>query len=271
MNAGNLVSLSWKKEQQAFEKNLAVLRKNLRKDALHDLRVSVKKLRAFLELGLLLRHDGEASPALRTKSLLKNMESLFTISGRQRDLDICLEIVSSLKKETGHPFRELQSYFRSCLSKSRGWTIAGIQHFKTTELQKAGRMLEQKIQPDDPITISSKIIEMITDQLPELQLRFHKPHELRKKLKTIYYWLQLVSPEAPETTSLHDILDDLGDWQDLGIAGTRIKHFRQDLLPGVFVEKMHLKDAEKEIETRKKSLLKTAMAKTRKWIKSMKD
>jgi CHAD domain-containing protein len=271
MNTGNLVWLNWKKEQQEFEKNLSVLRKNHRKDALHDLRVAVKKLRAYLELGLVLYQDRKASPTDQVESLLKNTESLFTISGRQRDLDICLKVVSSLKKETGHPYKELQSYFRSCLSKSRRWTMAGIQQFKIIELQKAGRLLEQKKQPEDPITTPSGIMKLISGQIPELPHCFRKPHQLRKKLKTIYYWLQLVRPEAPETTSLHDILDDLGNWQDLGITGTRLKHFRQDLLPGVFDEKMHVREAEKEIETRQKILLRSAIAKTRKWLKSMKD
>lgn len=268
MHAGNIVSLSWKKELQVFEKNLSLLRKNHRKDALHDLRVAVKKLRAYLELGLSLSRDRDVSPALQAEASLNNTESLFTISGRRRDLEICLEIVSSFKKETGYPFSELQSYFRSCLHKSGAWTKAGIQHFKITELHKAGRLLEQKIQHTDPLFLSSEIIELISGQIPGLQHRFHKPHQLRKNLKTIYYWLQIVRPESAETTSLHEILDDLGNWQDLGIVETRVKHFRQDFLPDVFDEKSYLREMEKEIEIRKKVHLKSAISKTRKWIRA---
>lgn len=268
MNTGNLVSLNWEKELQVFKKNLSVLRKNHRKNALHDLRVAVKKLRAFLELGLLLSRDKEDARTLQAETILNYTESLFTVSGRQRDLEICLEIVSTFKKETGHPFSELNSFFRSCLKKAGTWTRAGIQHFKITELHKAGRLLEQKIEHTDPLFLNSTIMEQVTGQIPLVQHWFHKPHQLRKKLKTIYYWLQIVKPESAETTSLHEILDNLGDWQDLGIMETRVKHFRQELLPGVFDEKSYLKEMEKEIEIRKKVLLKSAISKTRKWIKA---
>ena len=158
MNTGNLVSLNWEKELQVFKKNMSVLRKNHRKNALHDLRVAVKKLRAFLELGLLLSRDKEDARTLQAETILNYTESLFTVSGRQRDLEICLEIVSSFKKETGHPFSELNSFFRSCLKKAGTWTRAGIQHFKITELHKAGRLLEQKIEHTDPLFLNSTIL-----------------------------------------------------------------------------------------------------------------
>ena len=271
MHTGNLLSLNWNKEQKEFEKNLSLLREKYRKDAIHDLRVAVKKLRAYLELGLLLPRDTEASPGFEVELLIKNTESFFTLSGRQRDLEICQEMVSSLKKETGYSYTELQSWFSSCLKKARGWTIAGIQSFNKSELQIAGRLLEQKIQSTDTNTISRQLLKLIDEQIPELHHHFREPHQLRKKLKKIYYWLQLIRPGVPETTSLNDILDDLGHWQDLGVVGTRIKHFRQDLLPKIFIEKEHLKEAEKKMESRKKVLLRSTIAKTRKWIKSMKE
>ena len=73
MGSTEFIFNCWANEQKVFNKNLATLKKHPGKKAVHDLRVAVKKLRAVLELSLLIAEK----PAI--ENALKETEQLFSI------------------------------------------------------------------------------------------------------------------------------------------------------------------------------------------------
>ena len=99
MNYQDILAMFWKKEQRVFYNNLAILKQYSQKEAVHDIRVSIKKLRAALELYVLLNEEP------LWKYPLKKTETLFSILGKQRDIEICIEFLRAF--ESGLELKEI--------------------------------------------------------------------------------------------------------------------------------------------------------------------
>jgi CHAD domain len=260
MGYTDFIFIPWKKEQKVFYKNLAVLKQHPGKKAVHDLRVAVKKLRAALELYFLI---SEKQPGV---NLLKETEQLFSILGKQRDIEICLEIIAICEKETGKKYPALKYYFHSVLSVACTWTKKAVQQYNRKELEEIGVLLKNETQVIAQEELKQKIADIIITHLANCVNYFKKPHMLRQYLKEIYYWIKMI-PESllhkvEYEKELHDVLDDFGNWQNLTIFEIKLKHFRKDYLPKTFPEYDSTKMLEAGVKVKKEELLKVALNKT---------
>ena len=112
---------------------------------------------------------------------------------------------------------------------------------------------------------------IINTRLSSTKKHLRKPHQVRKNLKEVYYWIGLFpgnyALETWHQDALHSLLDDLGNWQDYEILLQRLKHFRKDYLPKAFEEYKLLIAFQDKINDDKRRLLITANSKVRSWIK----
>jgi CHAD domain-containing protein len=260
MGHTGFIFIFWEKEQKEFFKNLAVLKKHSRKKAVHDLRVAVKKLRAALELNFLI------SEKPLPEDLLKGTEELFTILGKQRDIEICLELIDTFKKETGKKYPALKNYFRTLLPVAIKWTKKAVKQYKKKELEELALLLENESPVIDQEELKQKIAGIINTRLADCRNYFEKPHKLRQSLKEIYYWIMMIPaslfPPVEYEKELHDVLDDFGNWQNLSVFEAKIKHFRKDYLPKTFPEYESTKMLEAAVKEKKENLLKDTLNKT---------
>lgn len=265
MSYSNFILIHWKKEQHVFISNLAVLKKHSGKKAVHDLRVAVKKLRAALELYLLI------SEKQLPEDPLKETEQLFSILGKQRDIEICLELIDTSEKETGKKYPALKYYFRSVLSVAYLWTKRAVQQFKKKELEEIAMLLKTETQVIDKEELKQKLESIINTHLADCKNYFKKPHKLRQNLKKIYYWINMIPESLPigieYEKELHDVLDDFGNWQNLTVFEIKLKHFRKDYLPKTFPEYDSTKMLEAAVKEKKEKLLKVALNKTSNLLK----
>lgn len=269
MDAVNTIPVQWKKEKKVFEKNLAILRQKLNKEAIHDLRVAIKKLRAYFEMYLLLKKTEDLASGSLDQSL-HSTEELFNITGRQRDVEICLEIITELKKNTAISIDKLSLYLQTILKITKAWTNQEIHRYRNKELRKIAFLFKQEPDFCSNIELEQIIKSVIDKKIGLVRTHFKKPHLLRKNLKSVYYWLNLINQsEKYQPPLLHSILDDLGSWQDHDVLLVRMKHFRKDCLPKSFDEHAALKELEKNILEKKSNLLRSSINKTRKWLKAI--
>ncbi|MBL7725081.1 MAG: CHAD domain-containing protein [Chitinophagaceae bacterium] len=269
MDAVNPIPVQWKKEQKVFEKNLAILRQKLNKEAIHDLRVAIKKLRAYFELYLLLKKKEDLASVSLDESL-HSTEELFNTTGRQRDVEICLEIITELKKNPAISINQLSLYLQAILKITKAWTNQEIHRYKNKELRKIAFLFKQELEFSISIELEQMIKRAIDEKIGMIRTYFKKPHLMRKNLKSVYYWLNLINQsEKYQPPLLHSILDDLGSWQDHDVLLVKMKHFRKDYLPKSFDEHAVLKELEKNILEKKSNLLRSAINKTRKWLKAI--
>lgn len=259
----------WKKSQKDFENNLTILQQQINTDAVHDIRVAIKKLRAFLNLYMIVKNEPDF------EILLSKTNDLFDVLGRYRDIEICLAQTIAFEKDTGRSCKEFKSCLQSLLKITRAWANQEIHRFHKKELAKIALLLKQDSSLADNIMFSKALAAVIINQLAETKKHFRQPHLVRRNLKEIYYWVPLFDNESTQDTwyqkELHSILDDLGNWQDQEILDVRIRHFRKDYLPKSFEEYERLKDFQNKIKDSKKVLLKAANSKARRWIKKVTD
>ncbi len=265
MNYPDFIITFWEKEQNVFNKNLAVLKKDPGKKAVHGLRVAVKKLRAALELYFLISEKPSGGDPL------KATEQLFSILGKQRDIEICLEIIDTSKKETGEKYPALKYYFRTVLSVACTWTKKAVQHYKKKELAAIAALLKNETQVIEQKELKDKMAGIIHTCLVNCENYYKKPHKLRQNLKEIYYWIKmfpgsLLFPVEFEN-ELQQLLDDFGNWQNLSVLEIRLKHFRKDYLPETTAEYDATKMLEAAIKEKKEKLLTLALNKTRSLLK----
>ena len=267
MDIKDFIYVFWKKEQKEFKKNISVLKKHPAKKAVHDLRVAVKKLRAATEL---YYHVSEKP---LPEDPLQETEKFFSILGKQRDVEICLEIIDKIQKETGKKFPELKCYFRTILSVTHNWSKKAINNYKKKELGNLSLKIKDEMPVIEEDKLKNKIINIINTHLAGSTDLYKKPHKLRQQLKEIYYWIKMLPQSLfnrfEYEKDLHHLLEDYGNWQNFIVFEIKLKHFRKDYLSKTFSEYESIKFLENDIKEKKERLLKDAFYKTRKLLKQV--
>jgi CHAD domain-containing protein len=263
MQQPNLIWTHWKKEQKRFEHHLQLLKKRMDPEAIHESRVAVKKLRAILGIYLQLRKEEGY------ENLLLNTEVLFGIMGKQRDIGICLALLPGFEKENNYPFHELASHLKEQRKKAMARTNRAIHVYHKKELPRVAYLLKNDPGLNDETALLSFIHETLNSHILTIRTYFKKPHRLRQHLKQLYYWTDLLLGEEYRREELHEVLDDIGNWQDAEILLARARHFRKDYLPSSFEEYNRIKSLEQQLETRKEKFRKAALGKTTAWQKKL--
>jgi len=261
MRSSNLILLHWNNEYQHFKKNLTVGRKKGDSEAIHEVRVTIKKLRAYLKL-LLIFTNKKTEDELFAKT-----EELFKVLGRHRDVEISLELTSQYEKKIKEKYPELKSFFEKQKEQTLLWSVKALNKYRDKELKHIGKLIAKSPGLAEDEIVIQKIASLIITSLLLAKENFAVPHKLRQELKEVYYWIKML-PEKhflkPLEDKLHDLLDDFGYWQDHQVFITRAKHFRKDYLPGSFGEFDKLKQLQATANDTAEDLLKSGMKKTKK-------
>ena len=260
-----ILYLHWKKSQKDFDKQLSRLQEQIITAAVHESRVTIKKIRAILNLYILfIKEPG-------WEQQLKRTEILFNILGRQRDVEICRSLTTSFEKETNASCKEWRQYLQTLLKITGAWANQEIHDYHKKELAKIALALKQDNKLPVGEDFFSALTTIIHTRLSAAKKHLRKPHQVRRNLKEVYYWISLFPANYAGKTwqpdALHNLLDDLGNWQDNEILLQRIKHFRKDYLPKAFEEYKRLIAFQDKINDNKRLLLKTANSKVRRWMK----
>ncbi len=253
----------WQKELRIFSSSLNRLREKTNAHDIHLLRVSFKKLRAYTLLSCTDEQD--SSPLLK----LEPAEQLFNAVGKQRNVEICLELVNIISKEKNKYCPGLLRYLRHQHRESVRFSAKAMTVYKNKPLLSLKYFMEA-----DDGALTRKISEQAGKQEIHIRNGFREPHRLRRLLKTVYYWILLVQDETagpsfhPEL--LHDILVQLGRWNDLETSRRMIRHFRKDFLPTAEMEYPFLREIEADFLNEQTALGKKAIASAKKWLERLK-
>lgn len=265
MSDQHLIANHWEKEKKKFDVSLSGLKKQIDAEAVHNIRVAIKKFRAFLGLYILLKKEQEWNCSLN------KTEELFDVFGKQRDIQICLELIRLYEKENNCRYNELKKYLKYLLTKIQSWVRQSVQVYQEEELSKISVLMNKDSNLQDKKKLIQNIQDIINSQLTAVKTDFKRPHKVRQNLKKVYYWIGLLpentSGEVFDIKKLRHILDELGKWQDNEILLTRIRHFRKDYLPKSFEEASLVKMLEEKLKIKKEEIRKSALNKTKRWLK----
>jgi len=240
---------------KVFNDNLEILRQRADKNAIHDLRVAVKKIRSFFRLA-------EANDPIEWKREFAPVKNLFKSLGRQRDFDVSLSILGSLKRKENLAFPIFRNFLQSNRHFTRQLSLSGLTQFEGYFPQDLRDKLITAFQGIPEKELEEKIKVLVDKQLKKMKRlkgNFDKEaHEVRKILKDVYYWVE-VTPEnsvlnGKQLKQLEKILDELGTWQDQVIFLDKLRRFRKKFLVRDYEEYDVSRAVEKVILKKKKNL-----------------
>ncbi|MBL0153761.1 MAG: CHAD domain-containing protein [Chitinophagaceae bacterium] len=253
----------WQKEQRIFQPALAGFGEKTDTHDIHTLRVSFKKLRAYTLLACTDEQD--PSPLLK----LDPAEQLFNALGKQRNVEICRDLVNAISKEKNKYCPGLHRYLRHQHREAIHFSAKAIAVYESKPLLSLKYLMET-----EDGALMKKIGELVGAREINIRKAFREPHRLRRLLKTIYYWILLVTDEKSEgpfyPVLLHDILLQLGRWNDLETSRKMIRHFRKDFLPASETEYPFLQETEAFFLQEQTATGKKAIASAKKWLEKLK-
>lgn len=268
MPATFFIILHLKRQQRVFLQKLTKLTQRQETKAIHDLRVAIKKLRAYLKLlaDLVNKMDSETG--------FEKTEQLFDVLGKHRDIETGLSLLQSFEKENKITYTALRFQLKTALQRTGIWAQNALNKYDAEELIALTKNIDQHLKEADKQKLSDKTATILKREIKKLKQEgkhfSDRPHEMRKALKNIFYWVSICPEDflvnSNQVKKLKKSLDLLGDWQDHEMLHQKVKHFRKDFVPGVREEYSLLKDLEKSIEQRMEYLLRKAEERLQEFI-----
>ena len=247
----NLILKNWREQELVFIENLNICRKRPTIDAIHDIRVAIKKMRSYLRLKDLFN---EAT----WKDEFSNIAVLFKSTGRLRDLDKSLQVIRQYEQKGSVTYPFLKQYLNKTRGLVRNWIKNDAREF---DLQTGELVNQLRSLAVTDAQIIQTIIEETAEKIRKVKiLGKHiqkKAHEMRKQLKDILYWVKLCPEDLIEKSiaikALDKFIDNLGQWQDHAVLRRKLKHYRKEM--AMTEEKDQLKDLDKELEEEQDKIL----------------
>ncbi len=245
----NFLLKHWEEQTEVFLKNLASVRLKPGKRNIHDLRVAIKKMKSTLRLANLFIHDDK-------KPDFNSIRLLFRLTGKYRDVEMSIFL---LKKIAGKEKLELPSLIRNLramLIVTRNTAKQEAQKDQETELAFIHNWISGQLSPVSNNMLEKKIEEQvacITSELKKLHEKFSQhAHEIRIRLKQLFYWLKLpdVNPffDKGQMKILDKVLTALGNWHDYFVLHEKTKRFRKEYLVKNTPEYSYTRKAEEIIK-----------------------
>ncbi len=206
-------------------------------EAIHDLRVSVKKLRALF---LFIDEAGFAN--MKSYSYFDNLKKVFKRAGKVREYQIHKNILQEYEQSIGEKFPALQKYINKNISDYQGAFHEFMPGLTFRELYKTADQLHKKIDGISDKELNKKLLKFIKTRVDEChsflfdyQYEIHL-HQIRKYLKHIRFIIgqkigdvhELFEKEIDfkDTRKIEDIL---GDWHDRDEFARELKAFEDQL------------------------------------------
>ena len=206
-------------------KELEKVRANPEVDAVHDLRVALRRCRSLAAL------MEEVDPHAAWPQMRKLARKLFRALGELRDAQVLEDWVKTLSAESDPVRQRLLEAFKSRENEIRENALRIAGQFDQKKWKKAERQLRSRtrlVPPESPAAACLALQRLESAKnLHARALRSDKPkpwHELRIGLKRFRYTVESLLPEHYETwgSELKHVQDLLGDVHDLDVLADTI-------------------------------------------------
>lgn len=211
---------------EAFRENFEKVREGFGFDAVHDMRVAIKRLRAVIIL------CEKLYPELSIVHAEGELRKLFRLSGKMRDAQVQQALVREYEVRLEAGFGEftdyLQDYERKSIKKFSNYCI---HHTANDFIQSISAILPNIILNVDEKHLKSAFYALLRELLTTVeslktdQQQDEHLHEIRRKLKQCNYLLTIFDAEDDDLLQLTKLLkklekanDLLGKWHDHIIA-----------------------------------------------------
>jgi CHAD domain-containing protein len=260
MPGENPILWHWQTELQIFHQNLLLLQNEMNTEAIHDLRVAIKKLRSYLKLYVVLHKKKDA------EKLFAKTRELFSVLGKHRNIEMSKELLLSFVGKNKTLLNSLLLYLQLLQEQTAPYCRQALQQYDKGHLDELTGQLQQDLEKtgtEDVIAIVKSLIASSIENIKHNLKHFKdKSHLIRKHLKDIFYWSKIFDHDVFFTKSqlktVDKILDHLGDLQDHQVLITNLKSFRKTILSDGAVEYDSIKKTETKAKKKKDTILEKA-------------
>lgn len=245
MPVSNYLLRFWDEQCQVFLENLARVRKRPVKKDIHDIRVSIKKLKSILQFINAIRPDEE-------DLAFDSIQLFFRVAGKFRDVDMSLSLLRKTGRQEKIDLPAFRQALGSMLSITRAHTKAAAAGPLEAELMSVTGQLRSQLEGFNDETLGQQVQELAGKILEEVNLLLEQlpeeAHPLRKKLKRLYYWLRSCPIntcfDESQMKQLEKSLRSLGFWHDFLVFHQKLRKFRKEYLVKGSVEDEHSRKME---------------------------
>jgi CHAD domain-containing protein len=204
-------------------------------EAVHDIRVCIKRIRAFLKVFDLKNKNK------RIRRLLKNEISiLFKTAGKLRDTEVLVYLLQEYEKLLDQDFSELEVKLSEKIDERRKILRKKLPDRQKDFLSKLRQEVIHEIEslPEEKINklVESYLVKATKKTLKNKQRIIPKVlHRQRKLLKEIRFCIEMTdgmdsNPDtADQISRIKEMEDILGSWHDYNILNVAVVKFMQKL------------------------------------------
>jgi len=217
-------------QREIFESNLQQAADVFDEEAIHDLRVALKKIRGLFKLLEFL------NPQLFSeKSTFINLRKIFKEAGILRDLQVQIGLFG----QSDHPDELRFVIFLSNLEYEARIKFRNFLHrLDLADLEQTDELIKTALANMNQTHINAGITNFILEKLQKVLCLMDQKddtmHESRINLKDAYYILELLKENQPLTPPMDvllkkvDLLQEVfGSWHDWELTIQRYQQFRQ--------------------------------------------
>lgn len=246
----------WKANEKEIIKNIHILQSGINTEAVHNIRVAIKKLRAYCEL---LNKPG------KSENDLPQTKSLFDILGKHREWDTVLKYLKKSPDDKGELCPLFVAHIHQTKEDISHLIKNALSEYNSNESEERYKRLGELIKTMTLSKVAANCKNIIMREILKLKKcsNFFKknPHNARKLLKVIFYWINLFPPETlyskKQVKQLDAFLGKVGKWHDFEIVFIKIKNYRKDYLARSMDEYQTLKKLENSIKSKRNKLFHT--------------
>jgi CHAD domain-containing protein len=212
-----------------FSRYLELFRVNLEKameeydpEAIHEYRVSVKRIRAIIRALDRIYDD----PLFSGKMILP-LRLMFKAGGTIRDDQVQIGLVENLEKEFGHGFPLIKAYYYKRIEDQRDSFFLKSIDFEYESIDSISRQIDNILEPLDDTSLETNLYSWLHASMEKLKRKrydLEKPeklHRFRTRFKENGYVAEMIyqskySNKISKTAynRMKNFGQDLGNWHD---------------------------------------------------------
>ena len=231
-------------------------------DGIHDLRVEMKRVKAYFNL---VESINDAFTAEKNFRIFRKIAR--SASGI-RDTQVQQKLLEEIKNSLNLPYDDYEKYLKKKESESREIFINYSQKQPVKKLKESSRVISKTLKPIKPVWAETKVqgrFYNLKNNLiflcRERKLRDAILHKVRILSKETHYTLDIIHKCFPHVEDGEDLIEKikkvhqvLGKWHDYDVALGYLRAFRQD--SGRGTNKDFNRELSKHIHDQKKILSK---------------
>jgi CHAD domain-containing protein len=223
----------YRKQKDTLFEKVASLQQQMDVEELHDLRVTLKRMRAFFRM--LKRMNPELYPSAEDYQRIK---SFFKTAGNLRDIHVQEKEIAKHEKNLGIDLSFLQNYLKPYEETHLKHFNSALDQFDKELYNHYENNLQTELQKQELYYIYKDVVSFTNNRLEEARKLIDKAetaenlHKVRSILKDVMYYLEIInSEEHTPDISIQDVKDAqsfLGDWHDNVVTFDTIQEFKEN-------------------------------------------